>query len=203
MTETDVCNLALGMLGHDRVIEGDFRVNAGAEAKRCRLFFDASRRAVLSSPRATWFFAQESLRLCGEPCSEECGSRTPRWVAALPADCLSVVRVHRPGDPGTHVGFGHYQGTRLICGASDVEVVYVRDVSDPSEWPQHPLDAWAAELASRLAGPMGGGNAEKVRLAKDGAKAALIEAAAWNALQRPAPPKDWDRYAASRNGGRR
>ena len=37
MTETDVCNMALGMLGHDRVISSDVRTDKSTEAVRCRL----------------------------------------------------------------------------------------------------------------------------------------------------------------------
>lgn len=187
MTETDICNLALGMLGHDRTITTDFRTATSTEAMRCRLFFDACRKKILAA--AAWLFAEDSVTLNN---AERIGNGDFEWYYQVPADCLNIVRMNCPD-------FRHTPGGIVCAARLGVELVYTRDVSDLTLWPQPALDALAAELAARLVVPMTGGNEEKTSVMRAVAKNALDDAKLWNANQTPQRPPNNDRYAKARN----
>jgi len=196
MTETDVCNMALGMLGHDRVISGDFRTATSTEALRCRLFFDASRRAVLSSDGHHWRFAEDTIKLDLEAPQNPDEYGDLPYLYQLPEDCLNIIRVHRREDDKWPVDFVP-SGRYVRCSEERATVIYVRDMKEIADWPQLPLDALCAELAARLAGPMTG-NVDKAKAAKQDAKNALRAAQLWNAKQFENPPSRDDRYVISR-----
>lgn len=193
--------MALGMLGHDRVITGDFRTAASTEALRCRLFFDASRKAVLSADGHHWRFAEDTVKL-DLPTPHQYHPETPDFpfLYELPVGCLNIIRVHRCDDCGFPVDFFPC-ATGVYCAEERATVIYVRDVTAIEDWPPLPLDALSAELAARLAGPMTA-SVDKTRAAKQDAKNALREAQLWNAKQFSNPPSNDDRYARSRGGQR-
>ena len=194
MTETDVCNLALGMLGHDRAITGDFRTATSTEALRCRLHFDACRRRVLSC--RDWMFAEDRVTLYG---AEGCGGAASVMQAMrLPGDCLNVIRAHLPGRETDPVGWEPRAGHAIACDRAPSVIVYIRDVTDMDLWPQQPLDAFAAELAASLAGALTA-SVEKTANAKKEARAVLDDATVWNARQFPRRVQDPRRYERSRS----
>lgn len=191
MTETELCNMALGLLGHDRVIETDFRSDTSTEAARCRLHFDAARKRLLSGN--DWQFAEEPVTLAFP--RRHTGGYDP---ATLPGDCLNIVRAHDPRDkdhrtPWAGTGRG---SVRCLCDAATI--VYIRDVQDLAQWPQRPLDALAAELAASLAFAMTG-SADKAKAARQDALATLARAALWNARQFNKLMPCRDRYAHGRH----
>lgn len=193
MTETDICNLALGMLAHDRTVSSDFRTATSTEAARCRLFFDACRRRVLGAH--AWIFAETPATLCR--CAAPAAGCPSGWHAfATPPDCLNIIRAADP-----HAGPVDFMpcGASVSCPCVAAAIVYVRDVTDLAEWPQPALDALASELAARLAGPMTG-SAEKAAAFRKDAARELAAAEAWNARQAPQKPTADNRYAAARNG---
>lgn len=195
MTETDMCNLALGMLGHDRTIAGDFRTATSTEAVRCRLHFDGARKRVLSAH--SWIFAEDHVTLCAEP--DPADASVTGWQAfALPSDCLNIVRAYEPECPGNALDFAP-TADGVCCPRDRVTVAYVRDLKNLAAWPQPALDALAAELAARLSGAITG-SAEKARAFRQDAARELAQAALWNARQAPQKPTGHNRYAESRNG---
>lgn len=197
MTETDICNLALGMLAHDRAIASDFRSDTSTEAVRCRLFFDSSRIKILSCG-APWTFALENMTTCAEtPGAFHDPDIAPGWRFSLPAGCLHVVRVHDPFDERAPVDFRPC-GTEIYVDECDTTIIYVDDTTDLTLWPQCALDALAAELAARLAGPMTG-KAEKASAARADADRALSLATLWNARQTPPRAPADDRYIRARS----
>lgn len=195
MTETDLCNTALGILAHDRVITGDFRTATSTEALRCRLHYDAARRSVLSA--GTWIFAETSILVCQPQACPSLGGDWPSY--ALPPDCLNIVRARQADDPSQPVDF-RQAGAAVCCPPGAVRIIYVRDTPDLGLWPQQPLDAFAAELAARLA-PAMTGSIEKARAFRADAAACLRNASLWNARQQPPKQPTHDRYAQSRGGG--
>jgi hypothetical protein len=198
MTETDMCNTALGMLGHDRVISGDFRTATSTEAIRCRLHYDAARKSVLSAPTC-WIFAEESVTLyCSPDPTQGC---VADWrLFAQPPDCLNIVRAHHAHDPDAPLDFnpaGH--DVCINCACDEATLVYVRDVKDLAAWPQPVLDALAAELAARLSGAITG-STDKAKAFRQDATRELTKASFWNARQAPQKPTGVNRYVHSRNG---
>ena len=181
------------MLGHDRAIPEDFRTASTAEAARCRLFFDASRRSVLSAH--AWIFATLPATLACDGCHADL-CRAGWHAFPLPADCLNVIRAWDPcEDPVDFAPSGH--GVECPCDRPTIQ--YVRDATDLGEWPQPVLDALAAELAARLAGPMTG-SADKAAAFRRDAARQLAAAAEWNARQAPQRRPTNDRYINARNG---
>lgn len=196
MTETELCNTALGMLAHDRIITSDFRTDASTEAMRCRLFFDACRKRVLAS--RDWQFAEETITLSVASAAPGLwGSGSSPWLMAVPADSINVIRVHKPESEDVPSRWEPHAAGLLLCDMCPASIVYIRDVTDLSQWPQFPLDALAAELAAKLAGPLTG-DAKRALAAKEDARETLAAAGLWNAKQFPqkAPPPD--RIARSR-----
>lgn len=134
MTEVDICNHALALLGHDREISS--LDDGSAEASRCSLFYPVARDHVLAA--FAWEFATAEVEV-------------PASSFELPADCLRVVSVTdaQGAVPVTRAG-----GTVTASRAGLLRYV-TRDV-DVADMPHMVVDAVVAELAFRLFGPVVG-----------------------------------------------
>lgn len=153
-TEAQVCNIALGLVGHRQLI--DNLLEPTAEAQACAANFASVRNELLSL--WPWRFAkrQATLGLTAE--TREGWGFTYR----LPADCL-VPRsiwtgVRRPG-AGERIPFevmlddagtGH-----LLCTDMELAVLlYTAELQTVALWPPLFVEAVAARLAAKLAGSL-------------------------------------------------
>ncbi len=186
MTEIDVCNLALGMLGHDRTITA--LDDGSAEAARCSLFLPRARLAVLGAH--PWgFLALETPQLEGGPAPDG-----RRYCYERPFEALRVVGLSdRAGLP---VRFDYVNGL-LLADAPEACVTYTLDNDNPDDWPPKVQDAVAADLAAKLAGPMGG-DASQVQLARQSAAVCLLDARAADDNETAFRGVPGNRYAEAR-----
>lgn len=168
MTETDLCNLALGLLGHDRTIKTDVRSDASTEAVRCRLHLDQCRRRTLAL--YPWRFCRARLMLEGGARRRFDAGEYRGWLYMLPPDCLEVVGVTGI-DPEAAPRWHKVAEGELCCERPLRELIYLRDAREPDSWPPLALDVWVAELAASLAGAMLG--AKEARAAREHARLAL------------------------------
>lgn len=165
MTEVDICNNALALLGHDRTVSA--LDDGTAEAARCALFYPVSRDHVLAA--FAWEFATKEVEVSADPYE-------------LPADCLRVVSVTdaRGVVPSTRAGGS-------LTASRPGVLRYVSNGVPAESLPPMVVDAVVAELAFRLFGPVVGNPNSKdevevqqgfsalARAKLDEAKAAEIE----------------------------
>ena len=134
MTQVEICNRAMAVLGHDRTIAS--MTEGTAEAVRCSMFWNAARDSVLSA--FVWEFATATLEVAKDT------------ETAIPSDCLRIVDLKdESGNPVTPV---------RTPGKITVPVkAYLRYVSNAvavDKWPNAVADAVVHELAFRLYAPM-------------------------------------------------
>lgn len=186
MTETDLCNLALGFLGHDRVIED--LADGSSEAARCALFLPGARRAVMAAH--DWGFLMLQTPLAK-------GAAAPdglHYVYMRPFEALRVCGLYNAdGDP---VSFAYVNGV-LLSAAPEAAVAYTLDNDMPDDWPPKVQDAVAWELAARLAGPLTG-KTSAVQMARQAAGAYLRDARAADSNETRDRGEPGNRYADAR-----
>lgn len=158
MTKTEICNRALAVLGHDRVIAdydgqtgGQYNDNS-TEAMRCRQFYPAALRNVLSA--YNWDFASTEVTI-------SFSSASHTW--AIPDGLVKLVSVMDAF--GRSVRAIRYGATLTIFNpdangvACSVTIRYVT-VADPTGFtveatlPHLVAEAVVYELAALLFGPM-------------------------------------------------
>lgn len=168
MTKLEICNRALGVIGHDRTIAAYGEQTT--EGKRCGQFYPAALRNVLGA--YNWDFASRET-------SVELTDGAASWT--IPADCVKIVAV-RDADGKTVQAVRAGASLRIWGGGENAIVRYISD-GDPTgttveaAMPHLVVEAVVYELAALLFGPMIG-NVQ----AQDGK--ALYESYASTAAQR-------------------
>lgn len=147
MNKVDLCNRALGVLGHDRTIQS-FEENS-SEARRCRLFFDPAFQKVLCGH--DWDF-----------CAREMVYTVPvqpdgTAVFQRPSDCAKITGVFAgTSDEPLHIKVAN--GMIIVLDYSEqVRIRYVSDSlfgTNGFRIPPSFEEAVVYELAYQLSGPM-------------------------------------------------
>ena len=157
MTETEICNAALGRLGEAPILS---LTDTGATARACALHFKMTRDAVLRSHR--WNFA------CKRGALAEMGTAPLfGWDHAyqLPADFLRVVEVNESED-----GAGNpwaVEQDQLLTNDDAVNLVYVYRLEDASKFDPLFNEALACKLAEKLASTLRGSSSGTVDFAAE------------------------------------
>ena len=157
MTETEICNAALGRLGEARILS---LTDTGATARACALHFKMTRDAVLRSHR--WNFASKRAALAEISTVPLFG-----WDHAfqLPSDCLRVLEVNESED-----GEGNpwvVEQDQLLTDEAAVNLVYVYRLEDASKFDPLFNEALACKLAEKLASTLRGSSSGTVDLATE------------------------------------
>lgn len=187
MTETDVCNLALGSIGHDRTIAS--LTEGTAESVRCALFLPRARLAVLGAH--DWgFLTREDPAVLGKLAQDG-----RRYMYARPFESLRICGMtDTQGEPVKFV----YVNGMLLSECAEVVISYTLDNDDPEAWPEKVLDAVAWALAMRLAGPMTG-KLEKIQMARQMAITSLLDAKAADCNETRDRGEPGNRYVDARS----
>lgn len=90
-TKADICNLALGYAKQDSTIS-NFTTDTSTAGKRCRRFYEISKRRVLAM--FNWNAAKEFVYLATKEIDSVEGYE---YVYAYPSTCLRLVSVSPPG----------------------------------------------------------------------------------------------------------
>lgn len=173
-SDVDICNIALGHVGADAVVESIDPSDGSAEAGHCARLYPMARRELLEFH--TWSFAKTRVELA--PVANS--SQSWGFAFELPSDCVSAVRVLTPDlipeatsfqyfapyPPNEQLGtfterFGadyDVEGGVLRTNQPRAVLVYTRDITDATKFPPSFVAALAMLLASYLAGPIIKGN---------------------------------------------
>lgn len=136
---TDICNLALGHLGEQRITSLDAD---NATARACNLHYEATRDQLFRAHR--WNFAQARATLTRLADAPLFGWS---YQYQLPADCLRVLEVNDSelGDVITDE-YIIEQG-KILTNADAVNLVYVQRIEDVTQFDPLFVDALAVKLA--------------------------------------------------------
>jgi hypothetical protein len=140
MTSTDICNMALGMIGHSEIadIEDD-----NDTARKCRIFYDPTRRACLRDHK--WNFAvARSAALAENDDAPPFG-----WLHSfkLPTDpeSIRVLQLNGCDDSCWTV-----EGKNLLTNQTTAKILYIYD-APADQWDSLFVDMFVLLLASKLA----------------------------------------------------
>jgi len=121
---TDICNLALGMLGAERI--ADFENAQTANEQLCQLFYPIVRDMMLE--RKDWSFLLKRITL-STPDAE-----TPNWgfgfSFTMPSDVYRVIRCRRDTFDGQPTSFDwRKEENKILCDQDTVFIKYIsRDI---------------------------------------------------------------------------
>ncbi len=176
-SEVSICNEALQELGGSRIVS---LTQDSVEARACNAIYAETRDQLLR--RYAWSFAKTRAQLAAsatEP-AFEFDNAYP-----LPSDCL---RVLLPQDADCDWTI---EGRQILTNwGAPLEVVYLRQITDPNTMDVLFRRALAGELAMKLAEPLTQSNSkwEKAKLIRD---EAVAEAKRTNAIEKlPVEPRE-------------
>lgn len=156
-SRTEVANLALAMVGDERVASLD--TDTSKPARLCNeMLPQVVDLCLVAHP---WNFAVR--RAAGIPAL----TTTPAWGFAyayeVPAGCLRVLGLNQP-DP--HEPW-HREGNILMCDVpAPIGIRYISRVTDSGAWSPHFVDLVAATLAQRLALPLSASQQNRATIAQ-------------------------------------
>ena len=191
-TETDICNMALGLLDEAKITS--YTDDTGPVARMCRLHYPILRDTMLRKYR--WNFAIARTSLAANSDAPASG-----WSYSydLPADCLRLLPVQYESRHGAKA-FEHVveRGKILTNVEAPLKIVYIARV-DASAFDPLFADALAKALAVRLCNAITGKSSYLDRLTIS-ERDALTAARNIDGMEgTPEPDEDWD-FALARWG---
>lgn len=149
-TQLGITNLALVLLGSDRIVTINDDVKAAREALA---IFDQTRDALLGA--FNWSFAKTRVQLAATGVAPVFGYAN---AFNLPADCLRVLNVNDTYaglDLTDYVGVPNpeftIEGRQILAVySSPINLRYVKQVTDPTVFYTHFANALSAQLAFNL-----------------------------------------------------
>lgn len=144
-SETAICNLSLGWLGANLIMDMD---DASVEAQLCKANYDASRDATLEARNWTFAVGRKIL----SPLAEE-----PEFgyglLFQLPANCMRVIRAGNDPDFYDELDW-EVESDKLLADRTPVYIRYIAKVTNTLLFSAGFDQALAAHLASVMAIPL-------------------------------------------------
>jgi hypothetical protein len=144
MNKTELCNLALGLIGSKRIVTSDLSNNTNTEARYCKLFYDPTKKAA--------------LRLCKPSCATKRAnlgtavSATPAfrydYAYQLPNDCVRVIQMEELEYEWRR------EGDKLLTDESTAKIIYIFDLTDASKFDPLFVEVFSVWLGLKLAIPL-------------------------------------------------
>lgn len=133
--------MALGRLGEAKIMSLD---DATKPARACKLFYSATRDAVLRAHR--WNFAKDRATLSALTAKPAFG-----WASSypLPVDCLRVL--HLNGETEEEGAEFEIEGKNLLTDETTAQIVYIKKVEDSERFDSLFCEAISALLAAKMA----------------------------------------------------
>jgi hypothetical protein len=170
MTDIDICNMALSVLGHERPITA--LTDQTKEGKLCALWYAQARKHVLLA--ADW---AGLTRTSGVVAGVDDGSgRLFAYNQQFKGDVLRLRAQTPDGEPAEI----DVADNAILSEEPELVFFCGYDSEDPDEWPQGVSDAVVCELAARMALSLTG-QADTATYTKGLAREALSMARALNA----------------------
>lgn len=154
VTVTQTCNIALMKLGGDLLtdIETDLinTADTGVQkaAKMCNALFPTLRDEMLRNH--PWNFAVARAQLTDSMPSPDFEFT---YMFEFPDDCIRLLRIFNHN----HMRF-QVEGNTILTDSETIDIVYIREMEDPTEWDPLFLEAFATRLAAEIAYGLTGSN---------------------------------------------
>ena len=159
LSETGICNMALGRIGAKRINSIEDATDDKAEAIHCRLHYSLTRDSLIRSH--WWRMARARATL-----SQNATDPDFEWDYAydLPVDFL---RMKKPWDgdlSGSDVQWYTYslEGTQLLSNETSMEIQYIKRVTDPTKYDPLFVEVFVLTLAMKLIMPLAGAGKEAI-----------------------------------------
>lgn len=154
---TEVANLALAMVGDERIVSLD--TDTSKEAKLCLEFLPQVRNEALALH--PWNFAKRRASLAASP-----EAPAFQWSAQyqVPANCLRVLAIQSddPHEPWER------EGDLILCNlAAPLRIQYVSRHEDTGAWSPLFVRLVAAMLAERLCIPLSASQGQRAQIAQE------------------------------------
>jgi len=176
MTETDLTNRALSLIGEAPVSSLDDGTAAG---RAVGLHFEPVRDSLLRSH--PWDFATGRVELSRLSTDPPFGFGC---AFSLPADCLRVVTFNGV-DVELALNSFAIEGGQLLTDSTSAAITYVRRETDPSKWDANFAEAFSYRLASAVARALTGSARADLDAFADG----VTDEARFNDVAGPRPKK--------------
>lgn len=151
---TDLCNHALGRLGHQLI--SNIVTDQTPHAAYCRLYLGAVIEEILG--QFDWNGASRRIQLAESAESPVFGFA---HAYQLPADFLRLVSAETDAEPYK------VEGDRLLTDAEEVYLVYVFRPSEPNQLPHYLKKAIISGLAYRLTTPLSSNEQLKMEIKQE------------------------------------
>ena len=147
-SETDICNMALGKLGAERITSIDDSISVPAQ--RCRLHYDQTRDSLLRS--YFWRFALDRKTL-----AQDTTDPIFEWdnQFILPTDYLRLRSIEEETGFSSRHRRHAIEGQRFLTNFSSVNMRYLRKVVDPTQFDPLFVEILVLRLAQKLIPALG------------------------------------------------
>jgi len=146
VTETDIANMALSRMGHNRLMTS-FDDDATTEGNLVRLHYPRLRDSILRSH--PWNFAIKRAVLAPEGSAP---AYEYTYKSPLPNDCLKVLRT-RVESENIEDDY-RVEGRYVLSNSNATSIEYVSRVTDPAQFDTMFVDMLAWALAAECAMPL-------------------------------------------------
>jgi hypothetical protein len=157
ISNTSICNMALGRIGAERINNYDDASDTKPEAIQCRLHYEQTRDGLLRFHQ--WRFARARATL-----SADTASPAFEWDYAyiLPVDFLAMRTPYDVDQSGTETIHYSYalEGNRLLSNENSMEIRYIKKVEDPTQFDPLFVEVLVLQLALKMVMPLTGGGGE-------------------------------------------
>lgn len=153
LTETSICNQALGRIGSLQIT--NVETDTSVQAIQCRLHYEQTRDSLIQS--YTWRFAsgRETLTQDSETPDFEWAFQYP-----LPDDFLAKKSIYEGSFSDNNFRNYALEGDLLLTNETTMEFRYIKKVTDVSKFDPLFVKVLILLLADVLIGPLAGGDAK-------------------------------------------
>ena len=152
LSETSLCNMALGKLGDKRI--NNIETDNSVQAILCRLHYELTRDALLRF--ISWRFARARAELEQDDTDPDF-----EWdnQFKLPDDFLRFRSIYEESGTTSKSRRHALEGQRLLTNLSEVSLLYIKKVTDVTEFDPLFVEVFAWILADKMIGPLAGSDA--------------------------------------------
>lgn len=162
LSETKICNMALGRIGAKRINDLDDASDKKNEAIQCRLHYKQTRDALI---RSHWWRFARSRATLSQNAEYTADTTTFEWDFAydLPNDFLRMwLKPFEDNSIGFHNTRRTYslEGKQLLSDEGTMEIRYIKKVTDVTEFDPLFVEVLVLQLALKMVIPLAGGGRE-------------------------------------------
>jgi len=156
LSETSICNMALGRIGSKRGTTGemsDVETDTTVQGIYCRQHYEQTRNALLESYR--WRFAMERAALSDTDIEDPTDEYS--YVYQLPDNFLRLVSIYEESARTQYYKYA-LEGEKFYTNEDEINIRYIKKVTDVSKFTPLFIEVFVLKLARKLAMPLTQGN---------------------------------------------